>query len=116
MNVLVGDWGASFVAVVMVLFAFTSVVANYVYAENNLIFLRWNNPWAIWLLRLATLLMVIAGSLLDLPVVWQMADVIMALMAITNLTAILLLSPVVRIIATDYLRQRKLGVTPVFDP
>ncbi|HDG1671204.1 TPA: sodium:alanine symporter family protein [Kluyvera cryocrescens] len=116
MNVLVGDWGASFVALVMMLFAFTSVVANYVYAENNLIFLRWDMPWAIWLLRMATLLMVVAGSLLNLPLVWQMADVIMALMAITNLTAILLLSPVVRIIATDYLRQRKLGVTPVFDP
>ena len=116
MSVLVGEWGASFVAVVMMLFAFTSIVANYIYAENNLIFLRWDKPWAIWLLRIATLSMVVLGSLLSLPVVWQMADVIMALMAITNLTAILLLSPVVRIIALDYLRQRKLGVTPVFDP
>ncbi|WP_347289797.1 sodium:alanine symporter family protein [Kluyvera georgiana] len=116
MNVLVGNWGASYVAIVMVMFAFTSIVANYVYAENNLIFLRCNKPWALWLLRIGTLLMVVIGSQLSLPVVWQMADVIMALMAITNLSAILLLSPVVRIIARDYLRQRKLGVTPVFDP
>ena len=116
MNVLVGSWGASFVAIVMVMFAFTSIVANYIYAENNLIFLRCNKPWAVWLLRIGTLLMVVIGSQLSLPVVWQMADVIMALMAITNLSAILLLSPVVRIIARDYLRQRKLGVTPVFDP
>ncbi len=116
MNVLVGSWGASFVAIVMVMFAFTSIVANYIYAENNLIFLRCNKPWAVWLLRIGTLLMVVIGSQLSLTVVWQMADVIMALMAITNLSAILLLSPVVRIIARDYLRQRKLGVTPVFDP
>lgn len=116
MSVLVGSWGASFVAIVMIMFAFTSIVANYVYAENNLIFLRCNKPWAIWLLRIGTLLMVVIGSQLSLPVVWQMADVIMALMAITNLSAILLLSPVVRIIARDYLRQRKLGVTPVFNP
>lgn len=116
MSVLVGSWGASFVAAVMIMFAFSSIVANYIYAENNLIFLRWNKPWAIWLLRLCTLLMVFIGSQLSLPVVWQMVDVIMALMAITNLSAILLLSPVVRIIALDYLRQRKLGVTPVFDP
>jgi hypothetical protein len=33
---------------------------------------------------------------------WQSADIIMALMAMTNLTAILLLSPTVRIIASDY--------------
>lgn len=116
MSVLVGGWGAHFVAIVMILFAFTSIVANYVYAENNLIFLRWHKPWTVWLLRAATLLMVIMGSQISLPVVWQMADVIMALMAIINLTAILLLSPVVRIIALDYLRQRKLGVVPVFDP
>jgi AGCS family alanine or glycine:cation symporter len=44
-----------------------------------------------------------------MPLVWQLADVIMALMAITNLTAILLLSPVVTLIASDYLRQRKLA-------
>jgi AGCS family alanine or glycine:cation symporter len=50
--------------------------------------------------------MVIAGSLLSMPLVWQLADIIMALMAITNLTAILLLSPVVTLIASDYLRQR----------
>jgi AGCS family alanine or glycine:cation symporter len=59
--------------------------------------------------------MVLLGSLLSLPMVWQLADIIMALMAITNLTAILLLSPVVTLIARDYLRQRKLGVRPVFD-
>jgi AGCS family alanine or glycine:cation symporter len=39
----------------------------------------------------------------------------MALMAMTNLTAILLLSPTVRIIASDYLRQRQLGIQPTFD-
>jgi AGCS family alanine or glycine:cation symporter len=45
--------------------------------------------------------MVITGTLVSLPVVWQLADIIMALMAITNLTAILLLSPTVRILASD---------------
>ena len=33
-----------------------------------------------------------------------------------NLTAILLLSPVVKLLAGDYLRQRKLGIEPVFNP
>ncbi|KNC88134.1 alanine/glycine:cation symporter family protein [Trabulsiella odontotermitis] len=113
---LTGSWGAGFVAFVVLLFAFTSIVANYLYAENNLIFLQMHTPRNIWLLRVITLVMVMAGTLLSLPLVWQLADVIMALMAITNLTAILLLSPVVKIIASDYLRQRKLGVRPVFDP
>jgi AGCS family alanine or glycine:cation symporter len=35
---LTGGWGAGFVALIVMLFAFSSIVANYVYAENNLIF------------------------------------------------------------------------------
>lgn len=115
MTSLVGGWGAGFVAIVVLLFAFSSIVANYIYAENNLIFLRINSPRHIWALRILTLVMVIAGTLVGLPVVWQLADTIMALMAITNLTAILLLSPTVRILASDYLTQRRLGVRPTFD-
>ena len=113
---LTGGWGAGFVSLILILFAFSSIVVNYLYAENNLIFLKLDSRAAIGTLRLAVILMIIAGSLLSMPLVWQLADIIMALMAITNLTAILLLSPVVTLIARDYLRQRKLGVPPVFDP
>ncbi|MFL4291687.1 sodium:alanine symporter family protein [Enterobacter asburiae] len=113
---LTGGWGAGFVSLILILFAFSSIVVNYLYAENNLIFLKLDSRAAIGTLRLGVILMVIAGSLLSMPLVWQLADIIMALMAITNLTAILLLSPVVTLIARDYLRQRKLGVPPVFDP
>ena len=111
-----GDWAPSVIAIFVFMFAFSSIVANYIYAENNLFFLRLNNPKAIWCLRICTFATVIGGTLLSLPLMWQLADIIMACMAITNLTAILLLSPVVHTIASDYLRQRKLGVRPVFDP
>lgn len=113
---LTGGWGAGFVSLILILFAFSSIVVNYLYAENNLIFLKLDSRAAIGTLRLGVILMVVAGSLLSMPLVWQLADIIMALMAITNLTAILLLSPVVTLISRDYLRQRKLGVPPVFDP
>ncbi len=111
----VGGWGAGLVALVLGLFAFSSIAVNYIYAENNLIFLNVNSRLSRTVLRAGVLVMVIVGSMLSMPMVWQLADVIMALMAITNLTAILLLSPVVTLIARDYLRQRKLGVPPVFD-
>ncbi|CEJ63430.1 MULTISPECIES: sodium:alanine symporter family protein [Citrobacter] len=116
MVTLTGEWGAGFVAFIVILFAFSSIVANYIYAENNLVFLKLDNMRVIWLLRIATVSTVIGGTLVSFPLVWQLADIIMACMAITNLTAILLLSPVVHTIASDYLRQRKLGVRPEFDP
>ncbi|EPM1688739.1 alanine/glycine:cation symporter family protein [Citrobacter freundii] len=116
MVTLTGEWGAGFVAFIVILFAFSSIVANYIYAENNLVFLKLDNMRVIWLLRIATISTIIGGTFVSFPLVWQLADIIMACMAITNLTAILLLSPVVHTIASDYLRQRKLGVRPEFDP
>ena len=116
MVALTGSWGASFVAVIIIMFAFNSIIANYVYAENNLIFLRMNSRRNIWLLRIGIVLRVLIGSQVRIPLLWHVADVMMAFMAITNMTAILLLSPVVTLIAADYLRQRKMGVMPVFDP
>ncbi|MBB3322549.1 sodium:alanine symporter family protein [Atlantibacter sp. RC6] len=113
---LAGHWASGYLGLIVLLFAFTSIVANYTYAENNLVFLRMDTRRNIWLLRMGMLAMIMLGAVVNLTLVWHMADISMALMAITNLTAILLLSPVVKIIATDYLRQRKLGVKPHFDP
>lgn len=113
---LVGNWASAFIAIIVFLFAFTSMVANYAYAENNLLFLKKSNPLSMVLFRCLALMMVMFGAISPLPLVWQMADFAMAFMAITNLSAILLLSPVVRDLTLDYLRQQRLGVTPVFDP
>lgn len=113
---MVGSWGTGFIALIVMLFAFTSIVANYAYAENNLFFLQQKSPFATVLFRCMALVMVMFGTLSPLPLVWQMADVAMAFMAVTNLTAILLLSPIARDLSADYLRQLKLGEIPVFDP
>ncbi|MBF3321032.1 alanine:cation symporter family protein, partial [Leptospira borgpetersenii serovar Hardjo-bovis] len=40
LGLLAGPWAKDLVAGVIVLFAFISIVANYAYAENNLVFLR----------------------------------------------------------------------------
>lgn len=111
----VGAWGAPFVAIVVFFFAFTSIIANYAYAENNLIFLKHNHPTKLVIFRCCALGMVMFGALAELPTVWKMADISMALMAITNLTAILLLSDVAFKLARDYNHQRSLGKLPTFD-
>lgn len=98
------------------LFAFTSIIANYAYAENNLVFLRLDSRRNVWLLRASVVVMMLLGSVISVSLIWHLADITMALMALTNLTAILLLSPVVKTIASDYLRQRKMGIKPHFDP
>ena len=116
LTTLAGSWASGYVALIITVFAFTSIVANYVYAENNLLFLMRRTPLRLWLLRAGTLAMVLFGSLIAWPTVWQLSDIVRALLVITNLTAIMLLSPVVKVIATDYLHQRRLGIKPVFNP
>ena len=111
----VGSWAKYFLAVVILFFAFTSIVANYFYAENCLVFLERNGARGLLLFRLAVLGMVMFGALASLPFVWNLADVSMGLMAITNLVAILLLSGLVIRLSQDYDRQRRAGQVPTFD-
>jgi len=111
----VGDWGGIFVAIAVLLFAFTSIVANYSYAETNLLFLV-RSKTAIRVLQAAVLGMVMFGALADLPIVWAMADLAMASMAFLNIIAILLLSPIAIAVAADYNRQLAEKRLPTFDP
>jgi AGCS family alanine or glycine:cation symporter len=111
----VGDWGGTFVAVAIFFFAFTSIIANYSYAETNLIFLEHNHKAGLGLFRIIVLGMVMFGAVASLPIVWALADVSMGLMAIVNLVAILLLSGTVIKLAKDYNRQLKQGKLPTFD-
>ncbi|MBS9879088.1 sodium:alanine symporter family protein [Vibrio alginolyticus] len=111
----VGDWGGIFVAVAIFFFAFTSIIANYSYAETNLIFLEHNHKAGLSIFRVIVLGMVMFGALASLPVVWSLADVSMGLMAIVNLVAIILLSGIVIKLAKDYNRQLGEGKVPTFD-
>ncbi len=111
----VGEWGSVFVALAIFFFAFTSIIANYSYAETNLIFLEHNNKKGLIVFRLIFLSMVMFGALATLPTVWAMADVSMGMMAIVNLIAILLLSGTVIKLAKDYNRQLEAGKVPTFN-
>ncbi|WP_234015342.1 alanine:cation symporter family protein, partial [Cronobacter malonaticus] len=74
----VGGWGSGFIVVIVFLFAFTSIMANYTYAENNLLFLNQDSRALKFLLRFMVLTMVMFGTQAALPLVWQLADVAMA--------------------------------------
>ncbi|MCL9775172.1 alanine/glycine:cation symporter family protein [Vibrio methylphosphonaticus] len=111
----VGDWGGIFIAVAIFFFAFTSIIANYSYAETNLIFLEHNHKAGLGLFRLVVLGMVLFGSVATLPMIWALADVSMGLMALVNLVAIILLSGIVVKLAKDYNQQLKAGKVPTFD-
>ncbi|MBS2634304.1 alanine:cation symporter family protein, partial [Salmonella enterica subsp. enterica serovar 1,4,[5],12:i:-] len=69
----------------------------------------------LFILRLAALGMVMFGTLADVPLVWNMANLSMACMAIVNLIAILMLSGIAMKLAKDYNQQRRAGKLPTFN-
>ncbi|WP_416191554.1 alanine/glycine:cation symporter family protein [Neisseria sp. CCUG12390] len=109
----VGDWGADFLAIVLFLFAFSTIIGNYAYAESNVQFIKSN--WLIMaLFRMGVLGMVYFGAVQSVPLVWDMADMAMGTMAWINLIAILLLSPLVFLLLKDYTAKLKMGKEPEF--
>ncbi|MDB2385794.1 alanine:cation symporter family protein [Shewanella sp.] len=109
-----GSWSAYFIAFAIILFCFSSIIANYSYAENNILFLT-KNKNILYVFRALVLAMVMTGSVASLKLVWNFADVSMGLMALVNITAIVLLSKVAFAVVKDYERQIKQGVQPTFD-
>lgn len=109
----VGTAATIFVAVAIVLFGFTSIVANYYYGENNTDFIgQFRGSHTI--LRLLSAAMVAIGSVASLSLVWALADITMALMTLCNIVAILLLGRLARRCLDDYRSQRRLGIDPVY--
>lgn len=112
----VGDWGADFITLAIMLFAFTSIVANFAYADNNLKYVKLDNKFGRWFLRIGFLGMLVFGSSATLPEVIALADMSTGLMTVVNVTALLLLSGVVVKVTRDYQTKLKDGELPVFKP
>jgi AGCS family alanine or glycine:cation symporter len=98
------------------LFGFTSIVANFVYADNNLKYLKIDNVFGRWFLRIGFFGMLVYGSVASLPEVIALADLSTGLMTIFNVSALFLLSKVVVNITKDYSRQQKLKQLPRYIP
>lgn len=114
METHIGAGGTYFIAIAILFFAFTSIVANYSYAENALIYLGAGNKLGLTLLRVAALGMVVWGAYEAVTTVFNAADASMGLMATINLIAIVLLSGTVVKLTKDYMAQIKQGVVPTF--
>ncbi len=109
----VGAGATLFVAVAIVMFGFTSIVANYYYGETNLRFISTDRR-VCPIYRIVVGGVVMIGSVASLDLVWALADITMALMTLCNITAILMLGRYAFICLDDYCRQRKEGKEPVY--
>ena len=109
----VGNFGIHFVTFSIFAFAFTSLIGNYYYAESNILFIK-NNRVLLFFFRLSCLVAIFFGAQADFDLVWDLADVLMGLMALVNISVILLLGKIAFKALKDYQNQKKQGRDPVF--
>ena len=111
-----GVWMNHFISIVVLFFAFSSIIGNYFYGEVNMPFVS-RHPIALNVYRALVVLVTFSGAVLSLSTVWNLADLFMALMALVNLVAITLLGKYAFAALADYRRQQQAGILdPEFDP
>ena len=111
----IGEVGIHFVTIAILLFAFSSVIGNYCYAESNIRFIK-DNKIVLTVFRIACVIVVLVGAMGEFSVVWDLADVLMGFMAIVNIIAILLLGNKALLALKDYNSQKQDGKDPHFHP
>lgn len=111
-----GAVGPIFITVAMVLFAFTTLIGNLYYVDNCLSYLVGKIPSKEFmvLFRIDAMALIFLGAGMEIDLVWNLADVLMGLMALINLPVIVLLFRPVRAALADYMAQRRAGKNPVF--
>ncbi len=109
----IGPLGIHFMTACIILFAFSSLVGNYFYAEGNILFIK-DSKTVLVVFRLFCLAAIFFGAVNNFSLAWNLADIFMGFMAIINLVAILLLGKWAIKALDDYTAQRKQGVNPVF--
>lgn len=111
-----GTWSGKVLAIIIVLFVFTSMTGYCYQAESNIRYLTGNSKKAIAIARAVFLVASFLGAIVNADAVWAMGDIGYGLMAWANIIAIALLSPKAVALLKDYEKQKKEGKDPAFDP
>ena len=100
-----GAFGIKFVAICLLFFAFSTIVGWYFFGEQNVKYLfgtRGVTPY-----RVVVMCFIVMGSLLQVNLVWELADMFNGLMAFPNLIGLIMLTPVVKAETLAYMRSLK---------
>ena len=97
-------FGASFVALAIMFFAFTTIVAYYYMAETNMQYInrKIHRPWTLLVLKLLMMISVGFGAIRSAGTAWDLGDMGVGLMAWLNIIAILILQRPALLALKDY--------------
>ncbi|RIJ65018.1 sodium:alanine symporter family protein [Rummeliibacillus sp. POC4] len=111
-------FGSGFIAIALLFFAFTTIMAYYYIAETNLAFMLEGAKLkiSIRVMQVVFLALLFYGSVKTAAIAWALGDVGLGLMVYVNVIGLLFLVKPTLIALKDYEEQKKQGLDPVFDP
>ena len=106
----IGSFGPTFIAIAILLFAFSSIIGNYYYGEANIRFMTSSQPVLTIYRIFSGGVVVMFGVLASLEIVWNIGDLCMALLTACNLVAIVSLGKYAFLLLDDYRQQKRNGI------
>lgn len=116
MSVSIGKAGAMFLAIMLFIFIFTTMLSYCYQLESTCKYLFGENKMVVTIVRILFLVFCMFGILIDGDTIWPMGDIGVGCMLWVNTFSILLLTPKVLKIVKDYEKQKNVGLNPLFDP
>ncbi|MDO5716037.1 MAG: alanine/glycine:cation symporter family protein [Tissierellia bacterium] len=115
-NSVLPGFGEAFIAISVLCFSSVALLAYYIYAESDLIFLVGDKKKPILILKIAFVISIFFGSLASVDTVWTMGDMAHGMMAWINVFTLILIGNQAVKIFQDYEEQEKRGEVPIFEP
>ncbi len=111
-----GAAGPIFIAIAMVLFAFTTLLGNFYYVENGFAYIMRKTPSKTFTLiaRILGAALIFWGAVRKFGDVWDLADVCQCVLAGLNIPVCIVLGGVAYKALDDYVAQKKAGKNPTF--
>lgn len=106
----IGPAGPVFVAIAILLFAYSTIISAYYYGESNLRFLTKSHKALLLYRVLAGGCIIMVGAVASLEIVWNTVDLCMAMNTACNLVAIVVLGKYAFRLLDDYRSQKRRGV------
>lgn len=115
-STFLGNFGAPFITFSLALFAFTTLIGNLFYVDNNLAYIAGKKPSKTFMTvyRILAVVVIFLGAAQKAKYAWALSDLLMGVMALINLPSILILGKHAIAALDDYEAQRKEGKNPVF--
>ena len=111
LSATLGAFGPAFITVAMILFAFTTLIGNLYYVDQSLFFMFKKKPGKVFLsvYYVIASLVIFVGAGLSAGLLWDIADVLMGLMALINVPVIIILGKYAIRALRDYESKVKTG-------